>query len=149
MQNAEGFSFFLKCVPPNKTAQGKGVRVVGGRPHFFTKKDHAQDERDYQVLMASHQIKEPLTGPVRLEVCAVWPYLKGHVSTKKNAGRNDLIWHTGKPDLDNFVKSLIDQLVKMRFIEDDKQIAVMTLAKRYGPPDAVGIHIGCWMLGVE
>lgn len=147
MQSAEGFSFFLRCVPPNKTAQGKGVRVVNGRPHFFTKKDHAQDERDYQVLMAQHQIPAPITGPVWLHISATWPYLKSHVSTKKNAAREDLIWHTGKPDLDNFVKALIDQLVKMRFLEDDKQIAMMTIRKMYGPPDAVGIEIKCEVLG--
>lgn len=141
------FRCFLKCVPPSRTAQGKGCRVVNGRPHFFTKTDHAQDEKDYQTLLALEQIKEPLNGAVWLTIGATFPYLKAHTNTKKTKDREDFIWHTGKPDLDNFAKSLIDQLVKMRFLVDDKQVAMLTLSKRYGPAKCVGIEIIAEELG--
>ena len=42
--------------------------------------------------------------------------------------------HTGRPDADNLVKAIKDAIVDAQLIADDSQIAVVEVAKLYGPP---------------
>lgn len=133
------FLVHLKCIPPNKTFQAKRLAVVNGRARMFKPKAVTDIEGDFQALLISQQIPEPLKGPVALTVVVTWSYLKADVSTKAKAARTDFIPHTSKPDLDNFAKMFIDQLVTMRFLEDDKQVVQLKIAKRRGPAEKVGI----------
>lgn len=106
---------------------------------MFKPKAVTDIESDFQALLISQQIPEPLKGPVALTVMVTWPYFKADIATKAKVNRTDFIPHTSKPDLDNFAKMFIDQLVTMRFLEDDKQVVQLKIAKRRGPAAHVGI----------
>lgn len=57
-----------------------------------------------------------------------------------------VIWHTKKPDLDNYVKSILDALIKARVIEDDALVTDLILAKRYADdahPPGVEVELIC------
>lgn len=137
-----GFEFFIRCSPPTKTHQAKRLGVVQGRARLFKSKEQLEIQESLASLLLPYQPETPLSGPIKLSVTITYPPLKRHLATK--AGREYLdsghrFLHTGKPDLDNFSKGFVDELVRLRFIEDDKHVYDLNLRKYYGK-DA-GIHV--------
>ncbi len=72
---------------------------------------------------------EPLRGPVRLEVRAVFEPPPSWSRKKRAAALNG--WHTQKPDLDNLVKAIQDGLNRVAFA-DDSQVAEKVCVKVWG-----------------
>lgn len=108
-----------------------------GRQRFKDRQTQAH-EAALQAIALQH-IREPLTGPLRLSVRAVfkvpasWP--------KKKAAAT--IWrpHTQKPDLSNLIKHLEDGLNRIAW-EDDSQIAEYgACSKVWGDSDRTIITI--------
>jgi len=72
------------------------------------------------------------TGPVAVELAFYMPRPKSHF------GKNGLKAtaphaHTGKPDLDNLEKAVLDALTQLGIWDDDSQVAVVTKCKCYSP----------------
>lgn len=76
---------------------------------------------------------QPLKGPLHLLV--VWYF--GTKDKKKIRSR----WKTTRPDTDNMLKGLKDCLAECGYCEDDAQIALETLAKRWTSPEDARIEI--------
>ena len=80
-------------------------------------------------LIASQHVAEPLSGPVAIDIIAVfepaasWPKKR----REECLGRP----HTQKPDLDNCVKAITDGLNRIAFA-DDSQIAEIRCKKLWG-----------------
>lgn len=123
-------SFRIDFVPPKTTAQQKRLVIRDGRPIFFKGKKGETAENDYMSMLAPHVPAKPLMGPTIMQVQVVWPYLKSDINTKAKAARSDAIPHTGKPDLDNWLKQFTDVLCKLRFIENDAQITTILVTKQ-------------------
>lgn len=68
---------------------------------------------------------QPLTGPVYIGVDFIFPMPQSR-RKKKDAGRR--MWCEVKPDADNLLKSLLDALNGLAFV-DDKQVSMVRLAK--------------------
>jgi Holliday junction resolvase RusA-like endonuclease len=90
-----------------------------------------------EVALAAkeHKPEKPLEGPLKLTLNFVIPRPKGHFRTGKRASelREDApIWHTGKPDADNFAKAVMDALTMLSFWKDDSQVAILEVRKGYG-----------------
>jgi Holliday junction resolvase RusA-like endonuclease len=130
--------FRLRFVPPKTTAQQKRVTTVGGKPMLYKNKKGLQADNDYLVMLKPYVPEFPLDGALKMEVTVAWPYLKSDTQLKANRDRQDLVPHTSKPDLDNWLKQFTDALVKLRFIEDDSQIVELT-ARKYRSDKEVGI----------
>jgi Holliday junction resolvase RusA-like endonuclease len=90
---------------------------------------------------------EPLIGPLVLDVRIVWPYTKSDTQRKSDRDREDLIWHTSKPDLDNWLKGFQDLLVSRKIIKDDCHIVWVIAQKLRGPDRLVGITVSVEQLG--
>lgn len=95
----------------------------------------------------THVPKEPIGGPVSLDIVLVMPRPKGHYGTGKNATllkQNAPDWHVGKPDTDNAAKAILDCLTTMRFWRDDAQVVQLNVSKVYetnsGPGAAIEIE---------
>lgn len=76
----------------------------------------------------------PILGPLKLTLGFWLPRPKAHYLTGKRAGelRNDApLFHTGKPDADNFAKAVMDALTMLRLWQDDSQISVLHVYKLY------------------
>ena len=132
-------TFFIRCIPPSTTAQGKRAARTATGIRFFKSSKQASDEATWEALLAPHQPAEPLLGPLELTIALYYPYLGKHTARKSESDRSDYIPNVSKPDLDNVAKALIDILVRLRYMVDDKQIYKLRLEKWHVPPGEVGI----------
>ena len=133
----------LRCVPPSTTAQqAKRVQVVRNRqgrhvPRFFRSAAIEREAHTWAVLLRPHVPPRPVTGAVTLAITLVYP----HRRRTAKRDRASLIAKVSKPDAGNAAKHIEDTLVRMRFLEDDQQVARLLIEKWHGPADQVGIRI--------
>lgn len=123
--------FFMEMDPPTATHQMHKVRVVNGHPMFY-EPSNVKDAR--KKLMASLKANVPaemFLGPVELKVRWCFPKGKSH-----KAGT----WRITKPDTDNLEKLLKDCMTKMRFWNDDAQVA-REIAEKCWSDEPCGIEI--------
>ena len=103
-----------------------GIPVPKARPRM-TKTGHCYTPKktaDYEFLVQQvwhHTGREKLEGAIRLEV--VFYYNRPKSATSRNH-------HTGRPDLDNLVKSVLDGLNGFAF-DDDSQVVEISARKQY------------------
>ena len=129
----------LNIVPPTATAQQKGVFVRNGRAHFFVKAKVREAENFLAALLADHAPRSPFAGPVGITVTWCFPYRKSE--PKWRTSGDAYLPHTTRPDLDNLEKGLIDTMTRLRFWNDDAQIARKTTTKAWGASPFLEIHV--------
>ena len=128
MNNIE---FFMPMIPPNKTFQDKIVRTTKtGKAIIHDSTEVGQIKTKFIGHLSKHKTETPLEGPVRL--ITKWIYPKG---TDKQHGE----YKTSKPDIDNMQKLLLDCMTKLKFWNDDSQIASLIAEKFHG--EVPGIYI--------
>ena len=128
--------FRLDIIPPKATSQTKRLVMVGGKPRFFAKKEHQSAENDLLLLCAPHAPHRPMEGPLKLRVDFVFPWRKSEPLKRRALGRAP---NSSRPDCDNMVKLVADVLTKLRFYDDDGQVADLHVTKAWG--DHPGINI--------
>ena len=98
------------------------------------------------VLFVNHRIhlKEPLSGPLKIDVTFYMPIPKSRKTSRKDATGKRKQYpvshgqsHIAKPDIDNLIKGLFDALNKNVW-NDDNQICEVKSKKVYG--DIPGIE---------
>jgi Holliday junction resolvase RusA-like endonuclease len=94
----------------------------------------------------------PYTGPLLVEMTAVWPYPKKRPSwmpperwkeERKLGG--PLPWYT-KPDADNVAKIVLDAAVAAGLLEDDRFVCELSVRKRAEASRAPGIYFSLYPL---
>lgn len=110
------------------------------RPRFFKAGEHIRsydpakkDKQTFAGILQAQAPKEPISGPISLEMTFYMARPKGHYGTGKNAGilkKNAPEWHTSRGDLDNLIKMGTDSMNKI-FYRDDAQIAELFCKKIY------------------
>jgi Holliday junction resolvase RusA-like endonuclease len=116
------------CVPAVPVAQPRQrVAVIAGHARTYTPAAHPVNAFKVaaQQALADVHAGPPLDGPMILSVLFVLPRPKSK-TTKR--GPNVRYPHTGKPDLDNLLKSLMDGLSGLAWL-DDKQVSVFHATK--------------------
>lgn len=110
-------------VPGRPVAKGR-PRFVNGRT--LTPKNTRQHEKVLkQIAKLTYGGNAPMTGPVRLEVEAVFTKPKSWSKKKKLA----TFWHTSTPDADNLAK-ITDALNGVVW-KDDAQVCELVVRKFY------------------
>ena len=84
-------------------------------------------ERQVATLAAQH-FKEPMTGPVRLTVHAM--FLPPKSWSKRKAEAALATPHVQRPDIDNCIKAVADALNRIAWA-DDGQVAEIVASKRW------------------
>lgn len=126
--------------------------VIPGQPERITEQQHRfggyskngkaiiyrdtrlQRARDRMIQeMMPFAPDRPLKGPLQLYV--VWYF--GTKDKKKIRAR----WKTTRPDTDNMLKGLKDCLAECGYCEDDAQIVIEILGKRWTVPEDARIEI--------
>lgn len=82
--------------------------------------------------------REPLTGPICLDVQFVFPRPRSHYGTGRNADRlrpSAPILHAVRPDADKLLRAIGDALTGIVW-RDDAQIVIVSATKLYGRPAA-------------
>ena len=105
------------------------VASIGGRARAFNPAGNERFENVVRQIAAPH-FPEPITGPVRVEIIAVFEPPQSWSKRK----RAELMHapHCQKPDGDNVLKAALDGLNRIAFA-DDAQIAAMSVRKAWGP----------------
>lgn len=78
----------------------------------------------------------PIAGPVRLRVVFNLPRPKGHSRSNGELKASAPIWHVGRPDVDNYIKAVMDALTQIGLWVDDSQVCQLEAWKQYGLPGA-------------
>lgn len=84
---------------------------------------------------------EPLDGPIALRVTFNLPRPKAHLKKDGSVKDGAPLWHTSRPDLDNYVKAVCDALTQIGMWRDDNQVADMSLRKQYGPQAGAFVEV--------
>lgn len=132
---------FLPIVPPPTTSQMKRAARTKQGIRFFKSKEQQDSEHSWASVLLPHQPPTPLDGPLEVSIALFYPYTKGDTQRVRDRDRKDHIPHTSKPDLDNVVKALTDQLVRLKFIVDDSRIYDLRVRKFRAPMEDVGVSI--------
>ncbi len=116
---------------PVAKGRGRAVQTPQG-PRIFTPKATAKFEAD--VRQEARRVMEdvdPIYGPVRVWFTATFPPASSWPKWKQEAALAGALKHTGKPDVDNLVKSAQDAMNGIVFA-DDQAIFDMHVRKGYG-----------------
>lgn len=73
----------------------------------------------------------PLEGPLSLELTFIMRRPKSHMRKNGTIRESAPTHPTGKPDLDNMVKAVTDELTQLSVWGDDSQVVIVTAKKLY------------------
>jgi Holliday junction resolvase RusA-like endonuclease len=128
--------FFVPHLPIAQPRQRSAVRSFGGgkvRAVNYTPAAHPVNVYKLAVIQAAREATtKPLEGPLRVQVVFYMPHSK--LSQKQNR-----IWHSTRPDVDNLLKSTFDALKGIAW-GDDTQVCELASEKRYAVHD-VGVSV--------
>jgi len=135
--------FTLKCIPPKHTAQGSSTILKNFKTgkFFVGKKSNSkavQAKTELMAMLMPHQPKTPLQGPLECEIDIVYPWRNSEPKKNRTAGYR---WCDKKPDLDNWNKQFSDCLTRLGFWEDDSQVSILHLTKRWGNEPRIDVVI--------
>lgn len=135
-------SFHIPIVPVGK--QRARFSGPGRRPH--TPERTRRAEEDIAILSRRAAPRDPITGGVGMRIW-FWLDVPRSWSKKKRAAALDgAVVPTGKPDLDNLTKTVLDGINgSAAWWGDDAQVVELDAKKRYG--EKPGISIEIWPVG--
>lgn len=116
-----------------------GVVHPKGRPRFsnqggFTRTYTPKKTRDYEALVKYHALQlntsEPLTEAIEVDISVHKVPPKSWSKKKQKEALDGVIKPVTKPDIDNYVKAILDSLNGVLF-KDDNQIVSLTVKKVY------------------
>lgn len=120
-----------------------------GRPRINTKTHRAytpQATKSYEdsvkfCYISSYPPDSRLhAGTVSVFIEAVFPFPSGWSKAKKQQANSGIIQPTGKPDLDNIAKVVLDALNGIAYTDDSK-VVELQIKKRYGECGFVAVRI--------
>jgi len=93
---------------------------------------------DFRLQASQHKPATPLQGPVRLWIDFDLPLPRGASRKERMLMIDNKILPTGRPDIDNMAKLVLDAMNRM-FWKDDAQVVLLHVTKSYS--DAPGTHV--------
>ncbi len=126
----------------------EGEPVAQGRPRFSTINGHARvydpaKSRNYKKLVqsvAKRHVSEPLDREVRLVIDVYKSIPKSFTKKKRLEAVEGRIRPITKPDIDNYIKGILDGLNGVVWI-DDNRIVSLTVNKFYSEHPRVEVEI--------
>ena len=95
--------------------------------------------KDYETLVAETvrpYVKEPLTGGLALTIEVIKAPPVSWSKKKRLEAQKLGLFNAKRPDLDNYIKSILDGLNGVLY-KDDALVSKLTVSKRYGAFDCV------------
>ena len=126
--------FFIPGQPARVTEQQHryGGRKKNGQVVVYRDSRLSAARAELLEYLRKAAPKEPITGPVRMEVC--------YYFSSKSKRQNGMPKIT-RPDTDNLVKGLKDCMTEAGFWLDDAQVYFETISKFWSLPESAGIEI--------
>jgi Holliday junction resolvase RusA-like endonuclease len=147
-------SFTIDGPPEGKRRPRTRVIVKGRKPMATIYSDPADKAREKHirgVVQLAMRRTRLFVGPVRVTIEAVFEPAPSW-SKRKTAEALAGLYHTGKPDLDNVEKSILDGLNPEQgqppfCLGDDAQVAELASRKVYGSPARTEVTIEALAVG--
>lgn len=113
----------------------QGEPVAKGRPKLgrygtYTPKKTKEYEEHIKQEWRKNGYKEPLTGAVMVDITFYRSIQKSSSKAAKTAKLTGKVKPTVKPDLDNYIKAVLDGLNGLAWV-DDSQIVNISATKEY------------------
>jgi len=130
-------------VPGEPVAQPRHrVRTIGKRSMLYLPKSHPVNGYKAAIraafIEATGKLKT-ITGPIQLNVYCSFLMPASWSKTKRAKSQGTL--HDGKPDADNVLKAVCDALTDCKVWQDDKQVALAFIGKRWSETPQTEIWI--------
>lgn len=122
--------FFMPMQPPTATAQEHKINTRGKRPRFYNTPEIDDAKAKFRAGAAPYRPASKLVGAVRFTTKWCWA-----CGTKHKNGEYKIT----KPDTDNMLKLLKDEMTKLGFWQDDAQVASEITEKFWA--DTPGIFV--------
>ena len=130
-----------------------GVPVAKGRPKLSTRAGFARaytpkKTRDYESVVR-HEAqrimagRSPLDGPLEVSITFFLPIPASWSRRRKQEALSGTHWPTGRPDIDNLGKAVLDGLNAVVFA-DDARIVDLHLAKTYAEQPHAFVEVNDW-----
>ncbi len=141
------------------TAQQKGVRIVRGRPFFYTKaeveksnlaihtsliKESGDAGLNFSLIPLECKYKIQLKNgipqgrAVSVTIVYRFPFQKGATKVRLEKGWE---WMTERPDVDNLTKSVLDVMTEVGFWKDDSQVVNLQTFKIRSTKPGIDIKV--------
>ena len=136
-EKPEVFDVFVKGIP-RPQGRPRIVRFPNGKAGLKDP-DISRDWKNYvRMVVGESWGRAPEEGPVALFLTFYLPIPRSWSKKRRMKALEGEILPTGRPDLDNLVKAVLDALLGV-LIEDDRQIVSLIAAKFYGAVPGVEI----------
>ena len=147
MEHEEEFKYTINVLGEPMGKQRPRATSFGGHTHIYT----PSKTLSYEARFA-HEFKEkypeakPLTGPLRVEVFAFFGLKKSDYNSRGGpithglAKMEEYELPTKKPDADNILKSDLEGLNGLAFV-DDSQVVAVNVQKRYDLTPSVTVAV--------
>jgi Holliday junction resolvase RusA-like endonuclease len=133
MTEKQKMRFFISLEKvPTSTGQEKKISFRGKRPVIYDSEKSAAARELLEAELSHRRPERKFRGPIMLSVSWDFP-----TSDRKKVGT----YKVTKPDTDNLEKLLKDSMTGTGFWEDDAQVAVEIITKRWVPLHMGGIYI--------
>lgn len=110
----------------------------------FTKPEHKNQTGSLVEKVKPFIPKEPLKGPIAVDVVIVKPYIGADTGTKAQRAKTEHLQFVPdpvKPDWDNAVKPIMDVLGDEGFFENDSRIVQASVLQCRGPKPGIAIRL--------
>lgn len=135
---AVSWRFTIDGEPAGKKRVAQGPK--GGIHRFKDRKTERQETDIGFLCRAAMGADRPMTGAVKVLCDAIFAIPPSWPKALKDAALRGEVFHTSKPDSDNIAKLVKDALNKVAW-DDDGQVAVLLVRKRYGHPERIEVSI--------
>ena len=121
--------FIMPGVPRGKARPR--ARIVGGHAHIYTPSVTASEEGAVRLFTSqAMRGRPPMDGPIDLRLAAYMPVPPSWSEKKRKSALAGRIMPTGRPDVDNIAKLVMDGMKGIAW-RDDTQVVNFAAWKRY------------------
>ncbi len=104
---------------------------MNGHAMTYKPSEQTHNENNIISLASQYRPEHPLDGAISLEIKVFIPIPASKPKWWIDAACINDIAPTKKPDIDNYVKQIMDCLTKLNFWHDDSQVVTLWTTKRY------------------
>lgn len=107
----------------------------------YMPKEYVKWKADFRILFGWQVSRQPISGPVRVDLVCVIPVPRTYTKTQREAALLGLTHVKGLGDVDNLAKSVLDVLTEIGLWEDDRQVNELRVRKKYGAQEEIQITV--------
>lgn len=134
----------FKIPGPAKAKERPRARVMysHGKPiaQIYTPKNTQGYEANIRACFARQIGDVRLAAPIRATILVIHSVPKSYPKRRREDCLMGAVPHTGKPDLDNIAKVVLDALNGVAY-DDDAQVTELLIRKQYGPEPCVWVRL--------